>query len=172
MKIDFEEIFEKYFLHGLGIVVIIIGIMMIFVSLYTHHSVEFYEAKHIKAKYLSFEKRWQWSRGGLTARYILMYFDDLPFQEIESTLLDEHLEDVIRKLEPGTEVTMIIHPNTNAILDLKVKGKTILNFYDSQKQREKDMIGSTLLGILTCGLGIVLFRLKKKPKVRYVKYKG
>ena len=84
--------------------------------------------------------------GGLNE--ILVRFSDLEQQAIDSACATESLYNAVRALEPGTRVSLLLHPNSATILELRVGETVLLDFDRAAQALGREMSGFTVLGVL------------------------
>ncbi len=177
MKIDSEEIFEKYIVPGFFVLILFIATIFIFSNFYWYKSVPINKAIHVNAIYSSYEKKSQRIVRGGYSYYIILEFSNYKKLEIEPIVFevfDEQIENAIKGIEPGTEVSLLIHPYGDAILGLEANGKKILSYDETQKIRTKEGIGFLIFGLIIYGIciSLLVFLNKRKRRMpRYVRFK-
>ena len=100
---------------------------------------------------------------------VMMYFKDGDCFYIDEFGIDEQLLGYLEEIKPGTEMELIVHPNSNYILDMKVGGICLLEFEDSMKEVAKERKGFFALGIFTytCAIWAIIefSRRRKQSKI-------
>ena len=117
------------------------------------------EAIHTTAVFSSYTERR--SRGNITE--IIIHFDDQEQRYIDGSCINNELREAIHTLVPGTQVSMIVHPNSNTIMDLKAGNTVLLEFQTTAEALAGDAAGFTALGgfcyiLAVCGCLSLLFK--------------
>ena len=130
------------------------------------------ELIRIEATYQSYKEKKAMKSPHATI-YLVIYFSDLEKKYVEAEIYNTNVLEKIRRITPGTKVKMCVTPDTDAILEMEVKGEIILDYEDSLKKRHKEVIFTLvfIVGIICIGL-LLLFEMKKlqSKKPRYVRY--
>ena len=134
------------------VVCLFIGTVMTFGMHYWEKTIPREEAIPVEAVYQSC--RATYSRSSI--KEILVRFSDFDQQAIDSACATEELYDTIKDLVPGTKVSLLLHPNSATILDMRVGDQVFLDFDLVVEALRKEVIGFTVLGILLY-LGAVAF---------------
>lgn len=136
------------------------GTVMTFGMHYWEKTIPREEAIPVEAVYQSC--RATYSRSSI--KEILVRFSDLDQQAIDSACATEELYDSIKDFVPGTKVSLLLHPNSATILDMRVGDQVFLDFDLVVEALRKEVIGFTVLGILLY-LGAVGFLLSLVPGI-------
>lgn len=88
---------------------------------------------------------------------IILRFEDHEQLYIDGACTGEELRDSIQAFSPGTELSMLVHPNSNTILELRSGGSVWLEFEDSTEKLSGEAKGFLVLGLVcyalaACGL--------------------
>lgn len=106
------------------------------------------EAVAVTAVYASYGE--QKNRGHV--KEIILRFDDHDQLHIDGSCISEDLRHRIRALTPGTELSLLVHPNSSTILELKAGNAVLLDF-----TRASERLSGEAKGFL--GMGLVLYAL-------------
>lgn len=97
---------------------------------------------------------------------IILRFEDHDQLSIAGVCIDPSLERKVDSLTPGTPVAMLVHPNSNTILQLRTGTMELLDFEESVSKLSSEAKGFTYLGVfcyLLSATGFVSFvRIKHK----------
>ena len=120
------------------------------------------ETIHTTAVYASYKE--QLKRGHV--KEIILRFEDHEQLYIDGVCITEELRDDIHSLAPGTHLSLMIHPNSNTIMDLKVGNSVWLDFQSTSEKLTSETTGSMGLGLFcyvlsVCGLISLLFRKRR-----------
>ena len=97
-------------------------------------------------------------------------FTDYPQRLYIDSRYGKAVMDAVKAIPAGTELTMLVHPNSDTILELKHERGTILSFAEAQKDLAGENTGFLYLGgfcyflALCGGYGLVSHLLRKKKK--------
>ncbi len=128
-----------------------IGTVMTFGTHYWKKDISREEAVATEATYQSCRKRYS-----STPVEILIRFSDLEQQDINGSCASDALYQQIKSLEPGTRVSLLLHPNSATILEFRVGDTVLLDFDSTIKALRRDVTGFTVLGVFVylCAFGI------------------
>lgn len=109
---------------------------------------------------------------GLTKRHIRnmpngirLYFEDGRTFEIDSSSYSDELAKKLHFLPSGTEVSMLLHPNSDCILDLRTEGEVLLEFDDGIKNLISEVKFFRILGFVMYGFAaVIIFDMIIHPK--------
>lgn len=122
---------------------LILGTVFTFGMRYWNAPVTREEAVQKTATFFSYEKQYRKGR----IRGIEVRFADCEQLEIDRTCITEEMLDKLDNLKTGTVVAMLVHPNSDTILELNTEKMQVLNFEDSVKRLTSEVTGFTCLGI-------------------------
>lgn len=114
-------------------------------------------------------------RGSYTRRYrqgtrlqeILIRFEDHEQLSIDSTIATEALLNRLSGYAPGTAFDMLVHPNSDTILTLRINEQTILTFEESIAKLQRENTGFFVLGaVMYLFAAFGLFTLAIRLKLR------
>lgn len=134
----------------LVLVCILIGTVMIFGIHQWEKDISRTEAVAEEATYQSCRRTY--NRSNL--KEILVQFSDLEQQAMDSAYASESLFEAINALEPGTKVSLLLHPNSATILEFRVGDTVILDFEHAAEALRSEVVGFTVLGILLYMIGL------------------
>lgn len=120
------------------------------------------EAVSVTAVYASFGE--QKNRGHVTE--IILRFDDHDQLYIDGSCINEDLRNRIHALTPGTELSLLVHPNSSTILELKAGNAVLLDFTRASERLAGEAksflwMGLVLYTLAACGLARLLFGKKR-----------
>lgn len=138
-----EKIVESIF--GL-----ILGTIFIFGMGHWNAPVTRAEAWDVTATFSSFQE----SRKRGEVREIILRFDDHEQLYIDRLCIDEVLSGEIEALAPYTVVRLLVHPNSNTILEMTAGETTLLNLEESVEKLSGEVYGFRALGCVCYVLAI------------------
>ena len=100
------------------------------------------EARDITATFSSFQE----SKKRGDVQEIILRFDDHEQLYIDRTCITEALCEEIEALAPHTVVRMLVHPNSNTVLEMTVGETTLLNLEESVEKLSGEASGFKVLG--------------------------
>ena len=111
---------------------------------YSHASISREQAIEIKAVYQSchISKRYP------TRHSAVLYFSGLKPLSIDVSCLNSSLVNELDKLTAGTTIHLLVHPNSNTILEMDVDGKTLMEFEDSMESITRSRYAFHILGLI------------------------
>lgn len=77
----------------------------------------------------------------------VVYFTDNDPLSIDSACINDDLREALDRLTKGTKAIMLVHPNSDTILDMRAGGQSILDFADTQRRLNGEKTGFLILGI-------------------------
>lgn len=96
-----------------------------------------------------------------------VFFDDYGQMYVERECMNEQVINILENIATGSKLSLMIHPNSDAILDMRVNDIVALEFNDSREKLTDDKNGFLLLGIFCYSsaiYGVIVFIQKKKIK--------
>ena len=78
---------------------------------------------------------------------IIVRFDDHEQLYIDGVCIDNELCDSVSEIIPGTVIEMIVHPDSNIILEMEAGTTRLLEFHDSVQKLTSEASGFMYLGI-------------------------
>jgi len=147
---------EAWFLLIAGL---IMGTVFTFGMQYWSASITQDEAFRATAVYTSYKEQLEQGR----VKEIILQFEDHEQLYIDGACITEALREKIHKLDPGMELSLVIHPNSNTIMELKAGKSVLLDFRNSSERltgEATDFMGAGLFCYVlsACGLISLLFR--------------
>ena len=96
---------------------------------------------------------------------IRLYFEDGRTFEIDSSSYSDELAKKLHFLPSGTEVSMLLHPNSDCILDLRTEDEVLLEFDDGIKNLTSEVKFFRILGFVMYGFAaVIIFDMFLHPK--------
>lgn len=141
---------------------LIMGTVFTFGMQYWNAPISQEEAICTTAVYTSYTE--QLKRGHV--KEMIVRFEDHEELYIDGVCINEELRDRIHNLEPGTELSLIVHPNSNTIMELQIGNSVLLEFQNSYEKMASEATGFVGLGLFcyvlsACGLISLLFKKKR-----------
>ena len=131
--------FEAIFLLIAGL---IMGTVFTFGMKYWNAPITQDEAQQVTAIFSSVKEKLR--RGHV--QEIIVRFENHKQLYIDGRCIDSRLCDAISEIVPGTVIEMMVHPNSNIILEMKVGTTKILQFQDSVRRLSSEVSGFMYLG--------------------------
>lgn len=100
-------------------------------------------ARAIEATFLSYKE--VRSRYGL--KEIIIRFEDYEQLDIDGSCLSNAVVNRVESIKPGTKLQLLVHPNSNTILEMVDNGEIILAFDDAMDKLSSEVTGFTILGV-------------------------
>ena len=150
---------EAWFLLIAGL---IMGTVFTFGMQYWNAPVTKEESIHTTAIYESYAT--QRERGRV--KEIIVRFKDHEQLYIDGVCINDMLLDSIDSFVPGIELSMIVHPNSNTIMELHADNQVLLEFQNTSEKLTGEATGFMGLGLFcyvlsVCGLISLLFRKRR-----------
>lgn len=150
---------EAWFLLIAGF---IMGTVFTFGMQYWNAPVTKVESIHATAIYESYATQREQGR----VKEIIVRFKDHEQLYIDGACINDMLMNSIDSLVPGTELSMIVHPNSNTIMELHADNQVLLDFQDTVEKLTAEATGFMGLGLFcyvlsVCGLISLLFRKRR-----------
>ena len=146
----------------LVVIGLIMGTVFTFGTKYWNAPITQNEAHQVNATFSSYKEAKRRGR----VQEIIMRFNDHEQLYIDGVCIDDELRDVVSKIEDGTLIKMMVHPNSNVILEMEVETIKILGFQDSINKLSAEAAAFMYLGIfcyVSAVIGMIhLIRLKNK----------
>lgn len=121
------------------------------------------ETSEITASFESFD--YSSSRSGYI-HYIALGFSDAETMRIDSSLASWELIELIKEIDKGTQLHMLVDDSRNLIMDLRTDKSVFINFEDARYDMKSDKTGLAVLGIIMVAGGVLslLYVSRKKQK--------
>ena len=159
---------------GTAVMLLVVGLILggifVFGSQYWGEPIQREDATEVSAIYEAYEI----NPGKIRKHHIKQIeitLTDHSSVYIDGACVSEDVKDGIKALPEGAKLDMLVHPNSDTVLELKHGDKTILSFQESQKDIKSENIGFIVLGIFmyfcaVIGLGSLLMRWGRTRKRR------
>ena len=136
---------------ALVIVCLFFGTALIIGEHYWKKPISREEAIAAEAAYQSCEKRYGHY---MVLQALQVRFSDLEQQYIDRAAATEALCDAVRALEPGTRLSLLLHPNSATILELRVGETVLLDFDRARSALRREVRDAAAVGVVMylCGL--------------------
>lgn len=85
---------------------------------------------------------------------IILRFEDHEQLTIDGCCSTKALREQIKALEPGDEISALVHPNADTILELTVGGEVLMEFDASVEELAGEKIGFRYLGVFLYAMAI------------------
>ena len=122
---------------------LIMGTVFTFGTQYWNESIKYDEAQQVNAIFSSYKENKRRSH----VKQIILRFDDYEQLYIDGVCINNELCDLISEIPSGTTLEMMVHPNSNKILEMETGSTKILEFYDSMQKLSSEASGFMYLGI-------------------------
>lgn len=146
------------------IIGLLMGTVFVFGTSYWNKPIEEHEAIQVEANFTSYNE----IHGRRRLKEVSVRFSDHEQLYIDGLCADEKVLEELEKLPENTKVRLVVHPNSNTIMSMKVKNNEILNFENVQHHLYLEKVGFFYIGLFmyigaACGL-LRLLQLQKKKK--------
>lgn len=122
---------------------VIMGTVFTFGMKYWNAPITKDEAQQVTAIFSSFEEIY--GRGGVNG--IIVRFENHEQLEIDGVCINDEISDAIDDIVPGTIVEMLVHPNSDSIVEMKVGNMKVLDFQDSIQKLSSEASGFMYIGV-------------------------
>ena len=121
-----------------------LGTIFIFGTRYWHAPVSREDCTQVNTEFVSFRERTR--RGSIQ----LIYIDCANGQryELDGACISQPVLEGVENLQPQEPITLLIHPNSDTILELSDESGTLMAFDDAAQRVAGDTLLFTALGIL------------------------
>lgn len=133
---------EAYILLIIGL---IMGTVFTFGEWYWNAPVEIEDGVSVTASFLEYDI-WYGKRRNI--QEIKVIFSDYDHLCIDGSCVNPTLLQNLQMLNKGEEIQLIVHPNSDTILQMTSENKTILSFEETQDILSHERNGFSILGIL------------------------
>ncbi len=99
-----------------------------------------------------------------STQYMNLQFRDAEEQTVEGCCLGYNLEEELKQLPSGTQMQLLIHPDSGSVLQIVAEEELLLEFDYAQKQLWNEAVAFLLLGLfmLAGGVGLAVAMILKK----------
>ena len=139
---------EAVFLIVVGL---LLGTVFTFGMNYCNAPVDREETVSVTAVY---SKRIVSFEDGDRVKEIILRFEDHEQVCIDGCCITEELRGAIDALEPGEEISALVHPNVNTVLELTVDGEVLMDFDTSVEELSEEKLEFRFLGLFLYGLAV------------------
>ena len=80
-------------------------------------------------------------------KIIYVYFEDLERQEIFRDCSNREMKEKLDQIQPGTEVSLYLHPDANIIMQITVNNEILLDYDETNQRIRSDRNGFAGLGV-------------------------
>ena len=97
-------------------------------------------------------------------KYVDLEFQDADTQMVASCCLGYGLEEKLENIPSGTQMQLLIHPDSGNVLQIQVEGETLLEFDYAQDQLWSEAMFFPILGIFmfACAVFLLFVLIRKK----------
>ena len=131
---------EAWFLLIAGL---FMGTVFTFGMQYWNAPVTQEDAIHATVVYSSYTE----SRRDGHVKEIIVRFEDHDQLYIDGSCINEQVRDGLETIAPGMKVDLMIHPNSNTILDFRMGNSVVLEFEDTSAKLTNEAKGFAGLGV-------------------------
>lgn len=120
------------------------------------------ESIHATAVFSSYKE--QLEKGDV--KEIIVRFENYDQLYIDGVCVNSELRDRLHSIAPGTEVSLIVHPNSNTILNFQIGDSVLMDFHSTSEKLAGEATGFMVLGLFCYALSVfglfgLLFRKKR-----------
>lgn len=147
----------------IAMICVVLFVGTVFVGqLFQNRKVDQQEAVELSAVYESADVH----KRRFRTQYIDLQFQDDDEQTVDGCCLGYGLQEKLKSLPSGTEMQLLIHPQSGKVLQIQVTDETLLDFDFAQDCLWNEAIGFAGLGVLmyAVGIGLMLKMFWKKRK--------
>lgn len=131
---------EAWFLLIAGL---FLGTVFTFGMQYWNAPVARDDAIHATVVFSSYTER----RSDGHVKEIIVRFEDHDQLYIDGSCINEQVRDGLETIAPGMKVDLLIHPNSNTILDFRMGNSVVLEFEDTSDKLTNEAKGFAGLGV-------------------------
>lgn len=152
------------------IVGLLVGTVFTFGNAYWHADVPREDCRRIETEFLEYKKIYV--KRSFKVKEIAIDCSDGERYFIDGVSVNRELQYDVEMLSEGEWISLLIHPNSNTILEFAAKGRLILDFEDTAEKLGKEKIGFIILGAFfyffaSVGLyHIVAYKFSGKKKIK------
>ena len=141
---------------------LLLGTIFIFGMRYWHAPISREECTQVETEFVSSRKRIR--RGNI--QLIDIDCADGQRYEIDGACISQTVLDGVESLQSQEPITLLIHPNSDTVMELSCESGTLLTFDDSAQRLAGDTMLFTVLGIImyAAALGGLYERIRRKRK--------
>ena len=141
---------------------LLLGTIFIFGMRYWHAPISREECTQVETEFVSSRKRIR--RGNI--QLIDIDCADGQRYEIDGACISQTVLDGVEGLQSQEPITLLIHPNSDTVMELSCESGTLLTFDDSAQRLAGDTMLFTVLGIImyAAALGGLYERIRRKRK--------
>lgn len=125
---------------------LVVGTIFTFGVRYMEVGIERHEALYCEGVFDSFIDNKKYGRH--RSKPIDLIFADGNTFEIDRTCTSQELSDRLALLERGTKLEILLHPNSNLVLELRTEDEVIMSFDEAMQRLSKDQKGFFAIGII------------------------
>ena len=149
-----------------------IGSVFTFGMNHWYGKVQRYDALDVSACFESYDI----SYGKTGINEIILEFEDHDSLSVDGCCVSDEVESAIRNIPKGAKLDMLVHPNSNTVLELKCGEDGILSFEESQKDFKRQNIGFEFFGVFLyfaalMGVFSLILKIVRKQKLKKEKTK-
>jgi hypothetical protein len=137
-----KELVSSVDLLTIMIIGLLMGTVFIFGMNYWESPVKRSDAISISATFRSYQADWvEKSTSDIT-----IYFSDTDQMTIDGTCVTDELLNQLDRIESGTVLQVVKHPNSDTILEIVKGGEIIVDFDVTQKNLREEVMAFTIMG--------------------------
>lgn len=151
-------------LIGIFVIGILLGNVFVFGELHWNATVSREECISKVANYESYDI--DYNSKSVSISQMILHFTDYEQQTFDGVSVTDELVDTIENLPIDSKVSMLIHPNSDTILEMTISGEKLIEFDDTMSKIVRERNGFVVLGsilyIFAFTAGIKLITMQKK----------
>lgn len=105
-------------------------------------------------------------------KYLNIHMEDGTVLTLHHTCMSTEVKDGIDRLEPGDEITVLVNPASEYIIEIMSEYTEILNIDDSQKQMQNEALGFVVIGVVMICIALFFISASVYKIVRDMRMKG
>ena len=122
---------------------IIIGTVFCFGMPYWQGNVDMYETNAVRGYFDEYTINYS-TKGNI--KNVRVRLTNQESYKIDGSCANDSLLENLKKINPGTQIDILLHPRSNYVMQLSTKDNELLSFETSRKQMGEEAIGFVYLG--------------------------
>ena len=149
---------------------ILLGSIFTFGMQYWNKNIPREECRVVKTQFLSYDEIWH-AKPTVSIVEIAIDCTDGNRYFIDGVSINEELRDQLSSLSKNDDITLLIHPNSNTIVEFSNDQTVLLNFDDTISKLDGESTGFLFLGIFTyfcalVGLYYIIYHIIRRKTKR------
>lgn len=102
-------------------------------------------------------------------QYVNLQFQDAEAQSVAGCCLGYGLQEKLESIPSGTQMQLLIHPDSGNVLQIQVEGETLLEFDDAQDQLWREACFFPVLGVFMIVFAVFLIYILIRKKLNFLR---